>query len=153
MVATARGEISGLCRSGVGWNAQHTSLPPLAFGADLIHNRAMANQFTKSVGGRYWGGRLPTKFSAELTPELADQLDKLSGILNTCKADLFREFVAWAYKRADAITTRYPDIPVLALWMVTDGVSPEQLARMQANWAKEHAKQVAEKAQVDLRRP
>ncbi len=68
------------------------------------------NQYTKSNGGRMWGGNMPTKFSVNLSPEEADQLDKAARITANSKAELVRQMVAFVGKRVDAIIERYPDI-------------------------------------------
>jgi hypothetical protein len=85
---------------------------PLASCLLWLDNGEMANnnQWTKSDGGRMWGGDFPTKFSVNLTPEEADQLGQAARMCGVCKSDLIRTMIAFAHKRAAAILERYPDV-------------------------------------------
>lgn len=68
------------------------------------------NQWTKSDGGRLWGGDASSKFSVNLTPEEADRFGQAARMLGSSKSDLMRTMIAFAHKRMEAILARYPDV-------------------------------------------
>jgi hypothetical protein len=70
------------------------------------------NQFTKTDGGRLWGGVETTKFSAMLTAEEADSFGRAARIMGFSKSHLLKQMIAFADKRTKAILARYPDIAI-----------------------------------------